>query len=152
MATSHTTRGCIRHPSIMVNCAYARVAFRELSKQEPDQRVTQFKQLFCEYPGFHLSDSYFQRCCGKRNPSQFERDHTQMNKAFSSKWHPSAARSQYECQFSITKWKALPSAIKQKHSLKLALFNFYNTRSFFLSNLCLSLNRCFTSTHMTSRA
>ena len=116
-SSSSQTRGCVLHTSIKINCAFSRVAFRELSKENPNQRVTQFKQLFCEYPGFHLSDSYFMESNGKKNPSQFERDCSRINDAFSSKWHPPAARLQYECQFSTTKWKGLSSDQKQKHSL-----------------------------------
>ena len=133
MASSQTTTGYILHPSIRINCAFARVALRELSKETPDQRIIQFKQLFCEYPGFHLPDSYFTKCSGKKHPSQFEKDQARINKAFSSKWHPAAARLQYERQFSITKWKGLSSDLKHKHclSVKLALYNSHSTKSFF---------------------
>ena len=116
MASSKASTGCILHPAIMINCAFARVAFRELS-QEPEQRATHFKELFCEYPGFQLPDSYFTECNGKRNPTQFDKDLARVNKAFSSKWHPPAARLQYERQFATSKWKSLSSDQKQKHSL-----------------------------------
>ena len=88
MASSQASTGCILHPAIMINCAFARVAFRELSHETPDERTTHFKELFCQYPGFHLPDSYFTQCNGKKNPSQFEKDLTRINKAFSSKWNP----------------------------------------------------------------
>ena len=73
MASSQTRAGCILSPSISLNCAFARVAFRELSKETYDQRIIQFKELFCDYPGFCLPDSYFTDS-GKKKPSQFERD------------------------------------------------------------------------------
>ena len=110
MASSQATTGCILHPAITINCAFARVAFRELSHVTPEERATHFKENFCQYPGFHLPDSYFTQHNGKKNPSQFEKDLTRINKAFSSKWNPPAARLQYECQFAVRKWKALSSA------------------------------------------
>ena len=106
MASSKASTGCVLHPAIQINCAFVRVAFRELSHEEPELRATRFKELFCEYPGFQLPDSYFTECNGKKNPSQFDKDLARINKAFCSKWHP-AARLQYECQFATSKWKNL---------------------------------------------
>lgn len=142
--------GCILSPSISLNCAFARVAFRELSKETYDQRTIQFKELFCDYPGFCLPDSYFTDC-GKKKPSQFERDFAKINKAFWSKWHPPAARLQYERQFSTAKWKSLSNRNTLSVSVKLAMFSSYSTKSFFHSSHCLSPNQCFILTCMTSR-
>jgi hypothetical protein len=107
---------CIKQTSLSINCAYARVAIRELSKQPSEQYVIMFKSLFSEYPGFTLPDSYFTPNTSKV-PSQFDRDCARVNKAFSSKWHPTNARVQYESQFSTTKWNSLPADEKHKHSL-----------------------------------
>ena len=82
MASSQSTAGCILNPLIVIKCAFARVALRELSKETTDQCTIQFKELFCDYPGFQLPDSYFTKCYGKKKPSQFERDLAKINKAF----------------------------------------------------------------------
>ena len=50
MASSQATTGCILHPAITINCAFARVAFRELSHETPEERATHFKENFCQYP------------------------------------------------------------------------------------------------------
>lgn len=109
-------RCCIKMASLNINCACARVAFRELSTQPSEQRVSMFKTLFSEYPGFTLPDSYYTQSTNKA-PSQFERDCAHVNKAFSSKWHPATARVQYESQFSTSKWKSLSADEKNKHTL-----------------------------------
>ena len=63
----------LHQTSLSINCAYSRVAIRELSKQPSEQHVIVFKSLFSEYPGFMLPDSYYTQNISKA-PSQFDRD------------------------------------------------------------------------------
>ena len=105
---------------LQINCGYARVAIRELSSPEKfknrteianEQRRQGFLRLFSSAT-YNIPDQY--QSGGSR---QFDKHCDRILNHISSKWHPSAKRSEYLSMFSIENWKHLTSSDKGKHTL-----------------------------------
>ena len=102
-----------------INCGYARVAIRTLSRAHNDKesRQTQFQAMFKPVSGYIPNTTYFEPQ-EKQRDSKFDRGCTQVLKQFNKKWHPNGARCEYMATFSPECWKHLPLHKKLTHTLE----------------------------------
>ena len=105
-----------------VNCGYARVAIRTLSKACNDKecqqrRQTQFQDMFKQVSGYLPDKTYFEPQ-EKQRDSKFDRGCMQVLKQFNKKWNPNSAHCEYMATFSPECWKHLPLHKKLIHTLE----------------------------------
>ena len=107
---------------LVVNCGFARVAIKELSKTgkgiqfkniDKKNRSEQFKTHF-HIPTFGLPDNYFTH--GKHD-SQFNRHCDKILTGFSMRWNPPTGLKDYLERFSMQNWKKLSEEEKAQHTL-----------------------------------
>ena len=118
---SQMASNCVRYTTIEVNCAFARVAIRELTPKihgyqqiNTQKRALEFRELFKDCSNYGIEDSYFEQ---DRNDSMFNRDCSRILGIFKKKWNPKEARVEYEETFSSARWKALSTDKQQLHTL-----------------------------------
>ena len=110
--------------SIAFNCAFARVAIRELTPAKrgckahainKDKRAHEFKKLF-DIPTFKLDDHYFSD--HSRHTSLFNEHCETILSGFSKPWHPVPSRMKYIQTFStiITTINTVPN-LPSQHDL-----------------------------------
>ena len=116
-------QSCLRHITVEVNCGFSRTAIRELTNRnkgchndsDAQNRALEFQNLFKDCPKYFHYGSYFDSC--RYNGSQFDRDCKSVLLHFHKKWHPKESRLDYEKQFSIENWKALPTHKQKGHTM-----------------------------------
>lgn len=116
-------QSCLRHITVEVNCGFSRTAIRELTNRnkgcsndsDAQNRALEFQNLFKDCPKYFHNGSYFDSC--GYNGSQFDRDCKSVLLHFHKKWHPKESRLDYEKQFSIENWKALPTHKQKGHTM-----------------------------------
>ena len=109
--------------SLQVNCGFARVGIRELSKiQQGSKRSgldfnhieAQFRMHF-DIPSFQVPENLFLPDSRKQTP--FKRRCIIINDVFSKSWSSTSHKTQYMEAFSLPKWETLPSEQKSQHTL-----------------------------------
>ena len=102
-----------------INCGFARVAIRTLSRTgiTKQDRQEQFQEMFKPVSGYFKGREYFDEQ-DKNRETRFERGCKHIIKQFNKKWHPTGARCEYMATFSPESWKRLPQHIKQTHTLE----------------------------------
>ena len=116
-------QSCLRYITLEVNCGFSRTAIRELTNRnkgsrndiDAQTRALEFQKLLKDCPNYCENGSYFDSC--GYNGSQFDRDCEKVLLHFHKKWHPKESRLDYEKQFSIENWKALPIHKKKGHTM-----------------------------------
>ena len=116
-------QGCLRYVGLEVNCGFARTAIRELTNRnkgnskvtDTRKRASEFQTLFESNTKYCANELYFND--NGRNGSQFDRDCTKVLNHFHQRWNPKESRQEYEKQFSMVNWKALPVHKKQNHTM-----------------------------------
>ena len=96
------------------NCGFCRVSIKELSSHDDETREKKFKEQFSS--ALNLDDSLFSVKSERHTPF-FNRRCSDVKKWFTKKWDPSSSRVDYLSTFSISKWEALSTQDKRKHSL-----------------------------------
>jgi len=111
-----------RDAESIINCGYARVSIRTLTRSTCDKsderssRTRAFRKLFAVVPKYCPEQSYFQDREGRDSP--FDRNCRKIQHRFCQKWHPSAeSRCEYMATFSIENWKQLPLHLKRTHTM-----------------------------------
>ena len=107
------------HTSLDFNCGFARCAVREYTPKgstqiDQSKRESDLRDLFTDCPNYGLTSSYF---APAEHGSLFNRHCEKIIATWSKKWHPKESRNDYERNFSVSKWKALPADDKQLHTL-----------------------------------
>ena len=116
-------QSCLRHITLEVNCGFSRTAIRQLTNRnegcrndsDAQNRALEFQNLFKDCPKYFQNRSYFDSC--GYNGSQFDRDCKSVLLHFHKKWHPKETLLDYEKQFSIENWKALPMHKQKGHTM-----------------------------------
>lgn len=104
--------------SLQFNCGFARCAVWELMPKDvidKAKRSSDFQALFTNCPNYSLSQCYFE--ANSDRPSLLSRHCDNIIQSWGKQWHPTDSRRKYENTFSVSNWKALPLADKQKHTL-----------------------------------
>ncbi len=101
------------------NCGYARTAIRELTPKckRPGQFARQVdkEKRACEFQEIFGDIGFPEKLFAKGN-DQFNAGCENILNSFSKRWKR-MARVEYEEQFSLKKWKALPIEEKKNHSI-----------------------------------
>lgn len=113
---------CIKHITSVINCGYARVAIRSLSKPNHGgaginkaERMEMFRRQFKSVPSYFPDPSIFES--SSSSESAFDRGCKKILTQFSQKWHPTESRCSYTATFSVENWKQLPNKYKQTHTM-----------------------------------
>ena len=118
MAQSQGTKSVHNTPlALKINCGYFRTAIRELIPKQKgiygrsfneQTLIVELGKLF-SVPGYGFE--------GLQSCYKFGMKCNEVLNAFTKKWHPKSARTEYESEFATCKWKALPDEVKNQHTL-----------------------------------
>ena len=105
-----------------LNCGFARVAIRELSRMRKGSsarsldrkaRAKEFEKLFSEVSTFERPADYFDECIN----SHFNKHCKYINECFSHKWPVPGSKEEYSKFFAICVWKDMELSKKNNHYL-----------------------------------